>query len=73
MDKRDSNGFFSRRLVCRSSDSSYNSTDLSLVTVDYQLRFLPLTLCVLNLLIWHTRGTAAYYVIDNAFFVVTSA
>ena len=30
MDKRDSDGFFSRRLVCRSSDRSYNSTDSSL-------------------------------------------
>ena len=27
MDKRDSNGFFSRRLVCRPSDRSYNSTN----------------------------------------------
>ncbi len=27
MDKKDSNGFFSRSVVCRSSDSSYNSTD----------------------------------------------
>ena len=64
MDKRDSNGFVSWRLVCRCSDSSYNLADSSLVTVDYQLCFLPLTsLCVLNLLIWHTRGTAAYCVI----------
>ena len=31
MDKRDSGGFFSRRLVCRTSDSSYDSTDSSLV------------------------------------------
>ena len=36
MDKRDSNGFFSRRLACRTNDRSYNSTDSSLVTVDYQ-------------------------------------
>ena len=26
MNNRDSDGFFSRRLVCRSSDRSYNST-----------------------------------------------
>ena len=31
--QRTSNGFLSRRLACRTSDSSYNS---SLVTVDYQ-------------------------------------
>ena len=27
VNRRDSNGFFSARLVCRSSDSSYNTTD----------------------------------------------
>ena len=36
VDKRDSDGIFSSRLVCRTSDSSYNSTDWSLVTVDCQ-------------------------------------
>ena len=46
MDKRDSDGFFSNRIVCRTSDSSHNSTDLSLVEVDYQLRFLALTTSV---------------------------
>ena len=40
MDKRNSNGFFSSRLVCRTSDSSCNSTDWSLVTVDYQPSFM---------------------------------
>ena len=47
MDKRDSDGFFSRRLVCtcKSSDSSYNSTDSSLITVDYQQRFLACIVC----------------------------
>ena len=30
MDKSDSDGFFSSRLVCRTSDRSYNSTDSSL-------------------------------------------
>ena len=38
-DKRDSDGFFSCRLVCRTSDSSYNSTDSSLVT-DYKQTFM---------------------------------
>ena len=41
MNKRDSDGFFSRRLVCTTSDSSYKSTDSSLVTLYYQLCFLP--------------------------------
>ena len=45
MDKIDSNGSFSRRLVCRSSDRSYNSTDL-LVIVNCQLHFLPWTIFV---------------------------
>ena len=31
MDKRDNDDFFSRRLVCRSSDSSYNSTGIHVV------------------------------------------
>ena len=39
VDKQDSDGFFSSRLVCRTSNSSYNSTDSSLVTVDYQQSF----------------------------------
>ena len=34
--------FFSRRLVCRSTDRSYNSTDSSLVIVYCQLHFLTL-------------------------------
>ena len=42
IDSRDSNRFISRRLsmVCSSSDSSYDWTDLSLATLSYQLRFL---------------------------------
>ena len=36
VDKRDNDGFFSSRLVCRTSDNSYNLTDSSLVTVDLQ-------------------------------------
>ena len=43
MDKRDSDGFFLRRLGCRTNDRSYNSNDSSLVTVDYQQSFLVFT------------------------------
>ena len=66
MDKRDSNGFFLRRLACRTNNRSYtfNSTDSSLVTVDYQQSFLVIFLCCLaKLLIGHVHGHAAYYVI----------
>ena len=38
---RDSDGFFSRRLVCRSSDSSYNSTGSSLIIANCRQCFLP--------------------------------
>ena len=34
MDKSDRDGFFSKRLGCRTNDRSYNSTDSSLITVD---------------------------------------
>ena len=63
MDKRD-DGFFSRRLPRRTNDRSYNSTDSSLVTVDYQQ-------CLLSLLRNETadqvsaHGHAAYYVIAS--------
>ena len=40
MNNRDSNGFFSRKLVRRSSDSSYNLTGSSLIIANYQ-RLLP--------------------------------
>ena len=64
MDKRDSDGFFSRRLACRTNDRSYNSTDSSLVTVDYQQCFLACFLCfVAKLLIRQVHGHASYYVI----------
>ena len=45
MDKRDSDGFFLRRLACRTNDWSYNSSDSSLITVDYRQSFLA---CFLN-------------------------
>ena len=62
MDKIDSDSSFSRRVVCRSSDRSYYSIDSSLVIVNCQTMLLCLefSLCVLNLLIWHT---CVYYVI----------
>ena len=61
VNKRDIDGFFSRRVVSRSSDRSYNSTDSSLnilnLTVTTQLAWLDfLTSCVLILLTKHTRG-----------------
>ena len=64
MYKRDSDGFFSRRLVCRYSDSSYNLTDLTLV-IDHWLRFLPLAFFVRTKSadLAYTWYTAAYYII----------
>jgi hypothetical protein len=56
IDKRDSNRFNSR-LVCRSSDNSYNSTDSSLATVDYQLPYPSWLYFVLILIWWY------YYII----------
>ena len=47
MDKGDSDGFFSSRLVYRTSDSYYNSTNSLLLTVDYQQSFMACDLlCV---------------------------
>ena len=46
MDKRNSDGFFSIRLACKTSDRSNHSTNSSLVTVDYQQRFLACFVCV---------------------------
>ena len=50
-----SDGFTSRIVVCSSSDSSYNLTDTSLISVGYQLHFLAL-LCTRDLIL-HARGT----------------
>ena len=62
MDKRDNDGFFSRRLVYRTNNESYNLTDSSLVTINYQQCFLAFHLyCVL--LIRYVQGHATYYVI----------
>ena len=36
----DSDGFFSRRLACRTNNRSFNSTNSSLVTVDYPAKLL---------------------------------
>ena len=49
MDNSDNSGFFSRRLVCRTIDSSYDSSP---VTVDYQQSF---WLCVAKLLTRHAH------------------
>jgi hypothetical protein len=54
IDERDSDRLISSLVVCRSSNSSCNLTDSSLLTVDCELCFLALlSLCVLDLLIWH--------------------
>ena len=63
VDKQDTDGFFSSRLVCRTSDSSYNLTDSSLVTSTISKALWLLTsLCVAKLLIMsgarHTRTCA---------------
>ena len=55
MDKIDSDGSFSRRLVCRSSDRSYNSTYLSLVIVNYQTTAYYVISCNL-----HSCGYSTY-------------
>ena len=52
MNKRDRDGFSTMILVCRFSDSSYKSTDSSLVIVDYAS-----CLSLLNLLNWHAHGS----------------
>ena len=44
---RDSDGFFSRRLVCIGlADSFYNSTGLSQIIANCQKRFLPFFMCI---------------------------
>ena len=64
VNKRDSDGFFSRRIVGRSSDRSYSSTDSSLNILNCQLAWLGFsTLCVLILLTKHTRMWSCNYVI----------
>ena len=49
------------KLACRTNDRSYNSTDSSPVTVDYQQSLLAF-FCA-KLLIRHVHGYAAYYVV----------
>ena len=59
LDKRDSDGFFWSRLVRRTTNSSYNSTDSSLVVVEYQQSFVACNFFVCNKTVdWsgiHTR------------------
>ncbi len=60
LNNRDSDGFFSRRIVSRCSDSPYSSTGSSLIIANYNASFF----LDLDLLIQHgTHGTASYYVI----------
>jgi hypothetical protein len=68
IDEMDSDQFISRLAVYRPSDSSYDSTDSSLLTVDYQLRFLGLlSSCVLDLLICvHVLPPLLLYAIANS-------
>ena len=65
MDRRDSNGFLSTKLVSRPSVSSYNTTDLSLITLNssYPQELLSFVhayvILISNYLIWynvHSRG-----------------
>ena len=54
MDKSGSNGFFLRKLACRTNNRSYNLTDSSLVTVDhFEVTPSPLTVAV-------EQGTATF-------------
>ena len=57
VDKLDSDGFFSSRLVFRTSDNSYNSTDSSLVKVDYQQSFVASDFFVCSKSADHVRHT----------------
>ena len=79
IDKTDSDGFFSRSLVCRSSNRSYNSTGWSLVIVNCQLSFLTWATCTCNysyytvLYMWHARALSYSYIITcNAIQVLHS-
>ena len=57
-------GIIDRYIINRSSDRSYNSTDFITGHSNYKLSTTLLALkFLLNLLIWHTHGTATYYVI----------
>ena len=60
LNNRDSDGFFSRRIVSRCSDSPYSSTGSSWIMANYNASFF----LDLDLLIQHgTHGIASYYVI----------
>ena len=56
MDRRDSDGFFSMQGVCIVSDSTYNTTDLSLIA-DKLLGFLRVSLliCYYEHVTWYCR------------------
>ena len=60
MDKRD-------RLVCRDSDSSYNTTDLSLILLKIATILESfLAFIVVYLLTWHYAGTRDTYMFMHA-------
>ena len=75
IDKMDSNGFFSRWLVCRTSDMSYNLTGWSLVTVNCQLclfglSWLPVLYCTCDI---HVHFVSyGYIIVCNAIQVLHS-
>ena len=52
--------FFSSRLVCRTSDSSYNLTDSSLVKVDFQQSFVAFDFLVCSKTADHIMSCQAY-------------
>ena len=67
MDKRDSDGSFSTRIVCMASDRSNNTTGSSQIVAHWQRSFLAICTCY-KLLTRHcmlsgTRDTAGHYAI----------
>ena len=69
MDKQDSNGFFSTRIVCMASDRSSNMTGSSQIVAHWQISFLAICICY-KLLTQHcmlsgTRDTAGHYAIAH--------
>ena len=57
---------WTNKTVCRTSDSSYNLTNSSLVTVDFQQSFMASDFFVCSkMLIMHVRHTCAWYVTSS--------
>ena len=61
MNNGDSDGFFLRRLVCRTSDSSYNWTDSWLIITNYQTTLFAFLRSAD--LAWHMWYRCIYYII----------